>query len=316
MPDSSFVSELLEAAIERAARALLNRVRVKRRLSDSAFEQSLKDGIVSLDRLTTLRMPDYHDELVAALYLLRYHFAHVNLAWSSIASAKLMDRGDSSLVRPGTTLQVADFGAGTFATLFGVVLFAAELTEKGQACAAINIHSSEPAGAMRTAGAEVWQEFCRLIREAGLKERQESRSLIEALDRMEHTARADTNIPMSPTDHRWLFALHAVYPAPGQQQQIRNSLRRLHHAIQPTEGLMTCHSGNRVIAENVSPFGRPPHSIEPTPKIQRDRLAKLDDFCRDIGFIRYRENPQHRQVYATWSAHLSDTSVLYWPHDG
>ena len=253
-------------------------------------------------------MPDYRDPTVALLYMLRYHFAHANLAWSLIGS------NPRRLPSPRrmTNLQVVDFGAGTFAMLFGVALFVADELERGHRFGSVRVQSIEPSLAMSEMGHAVWSEFVRTVRTYREPRGVDLDALRAALVLVEHRSSTELELPPSSASERWLSALHAVYPNQDHCREVQAALSHLYSTFRPTSGFVTCHRDNAEIARLVAPFPTSATSHAPEPRMPNTRLERLDALCREIGFARYQESPSNRQVYGTWSNPLGATSVLYW----
>lgn len=308
MPDPAIVSSLLEGAIGRAARSQVRRFRRLNLADRRAFSKQIRAGSESLDELRSLRMPDYRDPTVALLYMLRYHFAHANLAWSLIGSNP---RGLPS-PRRMTDLQVVDFGAGTFAMLFGVALFVADELERGRKFGSVSVQSIEPSLAMREMGHAVWSEFVQTVRTYREPRGVDLDDLRAALVLIEHRSVAELDLPPLSASERWLSALHVVYPNQVHYREVKAVLSRLYSTFRPTSGFVTCHRDNAEIARLVAPFSTRASSHAPEPRMPNTKLERLDALCRDIGFVRYQESPNNRQVYGTWSNPLVDTYVLYW----
>ena len=320
MPDPSIVAGVLARAIEGAANTLLAKVHRRHQWTTRQFRSNVAASKASLELLGQLKTPDYDDELVAALYLLRYHFSHVNLAWSTLVAANHLDRNRRPTNSTANGMTVSDHGAGTWALLFGLALHASDELNLGRDVGPFTVYPYERAPAMSAAGREVWKEFCLAIDEAANRYPLQ----LEALQKV--IGRTSIRFPSEQPDLRdrhahhknrlpkdsiqWLTAFHAYYP--DEDRNFRVALRNLADRVQPSHGLITCHKENSLLIRAAAPFGGEPHYLKPEPQLPETTLEQLDDYCRRIGFVRYPESPHRRQVYATWSSPLSDTHVLYW----
>ncbi len=214
-------------------------------------------------------------------------------------------------------LQIVDFGAGTYAMLFAATLHAADLTKTGRGGAAYNliyVHNIEPSKAMQSVGELTYQSFCNRVRQL-ISARSEHSPLRVAVDSIRYSSHViqDMKSPLAKrkgnATNRILSALHVVYDDENKQEDMRRSLNTLYQQLQPTSGIITAHKGKAPIAHAVSPFPSLNQNVDSKMIIQDTTdMSVLDDVCRKIGFVRYPDQPYHKQVYPT----SKDSTTLFW----
>ncbi len=267
----------------------------------------------NLDKVRELQSPDYGNDSVALVHLLRYQFSHVNLAWSMLAESKICERL-SAQVSP-QPLQIVDVGAGNLATLFGVTLLVAEHIGTGASPISVDLTSCEPSSAMRTLGGSAWETFRCLANNKSRSDFSVLRPVRVALSHVHH--RHDPaelgQVRILQGAHRCLTSMHSTYDDPQQQAALRRELEIICDELAPTSGFLTCYHQHRESAIRLSPFRRRGTYLKPQPKMRdeprRTRIAGNMAGVKREG----RHNTPPHQAYAGWSNPLQDTSVLYWP---
>ena len=119
----------------------------------------------SVDRLQKFAMPQYGDELIALFYAGQYHLSHVNLAYSVISSVVASRDPRNFVLTDSGRLHVVDFGCGTLAVRFGIILAVADALERGQTVEEVFIDSIDPYTPMVNMGVYVWNEFLSQFRQ-------------------------------------------------------------------------------------------------------------------------------------------------------
>ena len=311
----SAAGELLDQAIASAFRSRRDDLAAVRNLNASLTTRTLVSASRELDKVRDLVSPDYDDDAVALAYLLRYHYSHVNLAWSMLAASGMGEMlSDRSTARG---LQIIDVGAGSFAMLFGAVLFSAERVVAGRQPIEIDVISFEPARAMREVGEAVWSMFRGLSafkRQHDIDMLQPLRTALQHIEHR-HDPAEYAGVTLLPDAHRCLTAMHAIYQDPVQQYSLQKILEILHQDFAPHSGFLTCHVGHRERARRVSPFKSLYRDLKPQAKLEVEpgRTRSVGRMAGVERTGRYATPPQ--LAYAGWSRSQEDTSVLYWRND-
>jgi len=256
-----------------------------------------------------LQSPNYHNEAVALMHLLRYQFSHVNLAWSMFAASSL--KADAGTRR----LQIVDLGAGSLAALLGMTLWNAELISMGKSPIEATVISAEPSEAMRLLGGTSWVQLHRTANDPRREGFGALAPLRDAFGFMHHrhvpmvdsaTFESDSNA------HRCLVVMHAFYQEAEQQRAISQALTYLWSRLAPQSGLITCYHSHEAWVRGNAPFEETPVALTPEPRIAKSALEELRRLGNSIGVDRQGRHGAIHHTYPTWSNPLSDTSVLYW----
>ena len=306
-PSRVLSSEILEESIVSAARSQVAMIRRLKGWTHGDLTQRVTPAKQSLDLLTTGGIPNYDDVLVALLYLLRYHYSHINLAWSSMAAVGSLGSANG-LYRGGDALQVVDFGSGTSAMYVALVFFMSEALESGRSVPPVTVQSIEPSVSMRAMAEAFAQEFRTTVVSRHRSDPHRHGALFRALDLVEHSVLDDWTAIKRTGKHRWLSALHTVHDDPKHILEVKRSLGKLSWRLAPTEGLMTFHQSKLLGAIAIAPFKGSGRALNLEPMLPEGQLRILDQMCRDIGFIRHLHNPYTTQVYAT----PKDAAALHW----
>ncbi len=307
MTNSHQLAQLVEESIVAAAQSQIEAIQRLTGWDNRELNRRIAHSKESLDLLSTGGTPNYDDAVVALLYLLRYHYAHVNLAWSLLAAAHPLDRA-AALVREDNALQVVDFGAGTSAMYCGLVLFISELIELGHSVGSIVVQSVEPSLAMRAMGVAFGQEFRSRAKSTNLRGFGPLPALTQALDLVEHSFHQDRSKIQRLGRNRLLSAMHTIYEGPGHSLELKGSLSKLNWRLSPTEGLMTFHISKQRGAVEIAPFKGEGRSLGLEERLPQRTLSELDRMCRNIGFVRYPNNPMARQAFPV----TKDAAALHW----
>ena len=188
--------------------------------------QELKDGLnggnvkehvdgarESLDRLKQGGIPDYHDDWVALLYLIRYQPRQVNLVYAVLKR---------SAPRSGSApLCLIDIGCGAWAVPIAVTILAAENHPAFRERRFI-YHGIEPSAPMWELGEELWLRFGiavekqRLTEIAGVFNKNVDEGLVierrfPSLDNYRTDVMQLANKTKTPFRESWLLAVHALY---------------------------------------------------------------------------------------------------------
>ena len=257
----------------------------------------MRTHCTSLSRLQNGEIPNYDDEWLALLYSTWYQLSHTDLAYSIIkATAKQRSRKTALLTRKGKVL-VVDFGCGTLAMQFGVVLAAADALHQGQPLTSIRIDLIDSSQSMIDFGLKIWKQF---KKEAGRNE--QLASLSEACDLVSiETLAAGEDPTIDPKYSRWMSAMHVLYNE--NREDVKKELYRLSNAITAHVGFITYHSSSYALAKSVSPFNsegyellspdvqlllKQPDSFS-NPKIwnvRYDLCDQIDRYVEDDWFVR------------------------------
>lgn len=304
---SSLWSSILEDATVAAARSQFQMIKKLTGWSDEELARRVAKSKLSLDLLASGGTPAYDDAVVALLYLLRYHYSHVNMAWTAIAESH-PSNVRNALHDSSTDLQVVDFGAGTSAMYVGVVLCVAEALATKSEVSSIVVHSIEPSDAMRAMALAFGSALRTTAVSANRRSRAQATALLDALNHVQHLIHNDWSEIQRSGTNRWLSALHTVYEEPQHSLNLKSAIGRLNWRLSPTEGLVTFHESKRRSAFDISPFKGRERVLDLEPKLSPRRLRELDKVCRTIGFVRYPNNPYGTQVYST----SKDAAALHW----
>ena len=307
-------SKLLEQTIATTFKEELQALCVRNVWSDPKRKEELKRASANLDRLQELQSPDYQDYLVALLYLHRYHFSHVNLAWSMLDHAGL--GADPSVPRASNRLQIVDFGAGNFALLTGIALHLAELIDKFGSSPFVTVTSVEPALPMRDLGQASWKHFKRTAELHGHNDESVLHPLFLAIKNITHRYGSFEELqPIRPNRkaHRCLTAMHTLYDDRHQKRRVKETLRAIGQSFSPSSGMATCHFGHEDALEEIMPFDLHSTQMRPEPKMSTARLSELIAVGHAMGVVRKgRFEIPPLLAYPTWSKNLEDTRVLLW----
>lgn len=288
-----------------------------RRLTDGLTSvqktQSVQRAAMSVNRVQQLAMPRYEEELVALFYAGRFQLSHVNLAYSLISRMVASRDPNSFRLLETGRLQVVDFGCGTLAMRFGVILAAADALERGQNIESIHIDSIDPNTAMVNMGIKVWDGFLELAR----KKREVNsglRWINAALDRLTNLVPSVQKITLNQVEPHadadvWLSAIHIVYGGnDGNENEVREDLARLTANVSPSVGIITCHGRNIEIARRISPFsnGYVGRTERPRFEFSNQILTPLiTRRCIDWGFF-----PPNWRVFWQWDKNPENTTCL------
>lgn len=196
------------------------------------------------ETLRQLRMPDYHDPIIADAYLLYYHPSHVALAYALVSDQARRHPGNQ-LLRPGSTkLHIIDLAAGNLAMQFGVAIAVADAIERGDQISEVRITNIDPSQAMLRAGYDAWHEFVDAVRSDP-----ELRPLCRACDLIISEWMNDpySILQQMPDAECWiseLYGLHKFNDA--NRNGIRDELEHLHQVTNPTTVIVACY-GRRVM---------------------------------------------------------------------
>lgn len=301
-------SSILEYATVATANSQIEMIKKLAGWSDGDFAQQVARSKRSLDLLTAGGTPNYDDAVVSLLYLLRYHYSHVNLAWSTIAASQSQHSTGHSYER-GADLQIVDFGAGTSAMYLGTVLYVAEAIAAGRWDRPVIVQSIEPSLAMQAMAVAFTREFRKTVENADRGSGGQLSPVVEAFNLVEHSFHRDRSEIQRASRFRLLSALHTVYEEPVHSRALKSSLGKLNWRLAPTEGLMTFNLSKRQGALDIAPFNGKERSLELRHKLPDRKLQELDQVCRSIGFVRYPDNPRARQVFSI----TKDAAALHWP---
>ena len=167
----------------------------------------------SLDSLKQGGMPNYHDDWVALLYLIRYQPRQVNLVYAAL---------NRSAPRSGSApLCLIDIGCGAWAVPIAVTILAAENHPAFRERRFI-YHGIEPSKSMYELGQDLWLEFGiaveerQLIRIADVFNKMTtgdsfSPSHFPTLDDYRNDVMQLSNTTETPIHETWLLAVHALY---------------------------------------------------------------------------------------------------------
>ena len=194
------VAKALDSSIRHVASVEFDRLS-KKAGDGRTVAREIYKALRSLDRLRKFqdedRKPKYVDPWVPLLYLVWYQPTQVNLSYT-------LCRRILSDTRPflNGDLQVVDFGCGTLAMLFGLVLAASETHREDEAHPQTFTKLIEESCDMRRIGVDVWYRFRREIRDA------ETYPSLGALRQVLEAVRI--SVQRTPPT-RWLTALHVAY---------------------------------------------------------------------------------------------------------
>ena len=142
-------------------------------------------------------IPDYDDEWVALLYIIRYQPRQVNLVHSVLLE---------SAPKIHAPVHVVDVGSGIWASMIALAIFLATRKPTDRK-ADFTIHGIEPSKPMRRLGEELWLEFGCAV------ERRELAPIVETWCAMTDTITTSSSLDAcsSSTRESWLLAVHVVY---------------------------------------------------------------------------------------------------------
>lgn len=199
--------EALDEAIARVTQAEYSR------LSQGRGRGELHErgrACVSLNRLRRGEQPDYDDEWVALLYVIRYQPRQVNLVHSVLL------RSAPRICGP---VHIVDVGSGAWASMIAVAIFHSAAKNEAVEKTEIRIHGIEPSTPMTRLGEELWIEFGCAVERMGLAPiietvdaMTDTISIFPSLDDCSSTARVRV-LDRSTTSGReyWLLSVHALY---------------------------------------------------------------------------------------------------------
>ena len=306
---STAAERVLDQVVADTFRVRLGLLIEKERLGKLSVRERLNQASVDLESVRKLQSPNYHDEAVALMHLLRYQFSHVNLAWSMFAASPL--RTDVGPDR----IQMVDLGAGSFAALFGITLWNAELIACGETPIEATVISAEPSEAMRVAGGTSWVQLHRTAHDRERDQFEDLAPLRDALEIVRHLqvpVADSTSFQCDRQAHRCLVAMHAFYQEPGQQMAISQALKEIWSRLVPHTGLITCYHSHEHWVRRAAPFDTPPIGLTPAPRIANSQLPALRRLGRSIQVERRGRHGAIHHTYPTWGNPMTDTSVLYW----
>ena len=308
-------SRLLDEAIADTFRERLDAHRTLNGFTEEILTRHLQNASNDLDdNLRKLRSPLYHRPTVALMYLLRYQFSHVNLAWSMLSASPM--RQHAAMANRAERLQIIDFGAGNFAGLLGLALFNSELIADGIQPPKSSVVSFEPAKAMRCTGASTWIKFQEKAVDKSRDDYAVLGPLRNALKLIDHEVDSLATSPKNDSDpdaHRCLIAMHVFYKNSRHQQDIVQRMNTLHEFFQPHIGFVSCHTGLVAKAKELLPQSRDTLPLKFHPKIASSTaLSQIPSAVREFGSSSSGSLVRPSNYSPVWNR---DTSVLYWPND-
>ena len=271
----------------------------------------VEEAARSLNEVQSLRMPDYDDELVSLFYAGRFHLSHVNLAYSMISEMSAQRAHLGAMLTESGRLHVIDFGCGTLAMRFGVILAVADALENGQDVAEIDIKSIDASTPMVNMGVKIWDAFVNQVHEQSNPKLQWIELALEKMVNQRPNVQNTTLnlIQGNPYADVWLSAIHVVYGGQyGNEDTIREGLAVLCTQTNPVVGFITCHRRNAEIARRISPFGNGFHEVKGNLRSQfTDNIYTpyITWRCQSWGFF-----PPSWRVFWEWDRNPATTTYL------
>ena len=246
--DKRAVMDALDEAIVNVAKEELNRLRGE--LSPHAITRNIANALRSLESLQQGHQPDYDDPWVALFYLLWYQPKQINLTYSMIKATADRHPPKGIPLNDSGKLLVVDFGCGSLAMQFGIMLAVADAFERGQFVSSIHIDSFDTSQAMISLGEAVWDEFKMILASDG---RLDAVSL--SFDAITTSTTTDTEpqVERRVDEDCWLSAVHVVYDS--NKEVVQNRLEEFKDQLNPDMGFITTFSDKVRLARLVSPFG-------------------------------------------------------------
>ena len=273
-------------------------------------------------KVGSLRMPDYHDPIIADAHLLYYHPSHVGLAHSLLANRAHRHPNRNVLLGNITSLHIIDLAAGNLAMQFGAAIYIGQAIEDGQDVTGVRITNIDPSQAMLQAGRNAWSEFVQAVNaDPDLKPLSMACELIQP----EYLDGPRSFREQMPDSECWITMLHGLYDE--NYRSIENELSHLHDIVKPTTVFVTCYGSPEITdriqdAIRATPFNHPPYERQQVQFIQTNGQSDLtlpwgnnpwrpedhhsievDDICH-----RYGIEPDAWHVF--WR--VPNTAVLSW----
>ena len=308
-------SRLLDEVIADTFRERLNVYRTSRAITEEALIGQLHKASMDISHnLRRLESPNYHSPPVAFLYLLRYHFSHVNLAWSMLSASPL--RQHAAMSDRVDRLQIIDFGAGNFAGLLGLALFLSELIADGIQPPKSSVVSFEPAKAMRCTGASTWIKFQEKAVDKSRDDYAVLGPLRNALQLIEHEVDSLALGPRAgpdPDAHRCLIAMHVFYNNEQHRSSIKQELGRLRQTFQPHSSFVSCHQRLELDTKEAMPHPSDYQPLHTNRKIEGNAsLPHIRSATNEWGVSDDSRTTLNSYFSPVWNRR---TSVLYLPDD-
>ncbi|MCY4415990.1 MAG: hypothetical protein OXE87_06745 [Chloroflexi bacterium] len=243
------IASILEDEILRCAHEEF--VRLNRCLPISDTATNVDRALRELQKLTRDEEPNY-DEWTTLFYMLWYQPKHINLAYrilSAMSDARLAQQG--RLTASGN-LHVVDFGCGSLAMQFGLMLIVTDAISRGEDISQVRIDGFDTSGPMLRLGQDLWNKLLRRVKSAKhndpwLQNMQQALDLTLALN-----GAVSPRVRIDEGDERWVSAIHAVYPS--HVGTLRQTMQSLADTMQPTAAFMTTFSRKAHLMTQASPF--------------------------------------------------------------
>ena len=173
----------------------------------------VEDARKSLDRLKKGRMPDYDDDWVALLYLIRYQPRQVNLVYTALKRSA--PKGNSA------PLRIIDIGCGALAVPIALAILAAE-DHPALRDRSVIYQGIDPSEPMSRLGQELWLQFGIAAGERGLTQIDDifnkmttgdsfSPSIFQSIDNYRNAKMQSVDTTETPVHESWILAVHALY---------------------------------------------------------------------------------------------------------
>lgn len=202
---------VLDDALAKVIRKEYNQL--KDHLDGGDVRVRVEDARKSLDRLKKGRMPDYDDDWVALLYLIRYQPRQVNLVYTALKRSA--PKGNSA------PLCIIDVGCGALAVPIALAILAAE-DHPALRDRSVVYHGIDPSEPMSKLGQELWLQFGIAAEERGLTQIDDifnkmttgdsfSPSIFPSVDSYRNDEMQSDYTIDTPVLDTWLLAVHALY---------------------------------------------------------------------------------------------------------
>ena len=225
-------------------------------------------------RLGDGHRPDYN-LWDAVIYSLWYQPCHINMAYGLVSWLSSFSARSHALDTRGKDIDIVDFGAGSWATQFGIVLAGADILERGGTIPKIMFHSLDTSSAMLNVGERIWDQFvANALRSDDLKNVVEvAQNVASTKISIKPNLNLEAILDINPQNEKWLSALHVVYD--DTLDDLRISLAAIADLVKPSICLMSANSGKRDELWRCAPF----HKNQNEAKFFNERWNRDELLC-------------------------------------
>ena len=265
--------------------------RIRNGKNKQSINRWLCESEASINLLMSGRPPNYADRMVCLRYLVRYQLRQINLAYSLVKGSQ---RGIHLV--PTKRLRVVDFGAGSMAMAFGVVLAIADALESGEEIDTVFIDNIDTSMPMMELGLKLLDACYRRA-----KCKRQLKPFVRSRDLLQNRIYTDWRQVKYRRDAEcWLSALHAIYQE--KEADVSSALSGLIKEVNPSQTFLTFNDSKEDIAKRIWPLNNRP-------------LRSNDSHIRLQGKIENSVTARRAKYYSLYPSSWSRPNLYAEPKD-